>query len=530
MIGSSEETAEMDVELAEAWKRRPNGGVSIWGRAEDLYWITIKDSEEGKSFSELTPHNAFILIQKFINPIKNSVYRNNDGSFSAQIPKSETEIVYKINKFGSIPITIERNKYKNRSRGKTYHRDLKFMPVEEIKEAINSDPRNEINVIEIEKRTAYNKNNNQQEETGEIKITFDSENRPSEVVVDYLLLEVTQFIPRPPMCRKCFKLGQHITNDCKFPDQLCGWCGKTQHTEGEGKCDTNEQGKCQREPECRNCSANHPSWSKECSEKLFLEEVFEVKETLKTSIGRAKKIINDRRKSVNKNKEVYGESKLNELLQKANESFEKKLAEKETEYVQKLSEELATTEQKWVERYNAEVEKVKQFYERKMEQRENSLLSAIAGLTEQIKSQSANIANLTRMYWDVANKCGITGDTLLTASPPDQYHPPTMFTTPSRAYIENLQDYGNVKANSDSERGETNNSVEEMEEEEVEEKTGKHKRSKMSKDTNRIKRLQKNPDSGIVTIQKADDKTEHTKTHQQLNQGNLGQCQGNIQT
>ena len=387
--------------------------------------------------------------------------------------------MYQIKELGSIPIVIERNQFKNRSRGKTYHPDFKLTPKGEILESINSNPRNETKVSEVIKLTKYDKNTTNPEETGEIKLVFDGEILPKEVVVDYLLLDVTQFIPRPPMCRKCYKLGQHITSDCTFPNQLCGWCGKIKHVQGEEKCD--------KDPECRNCGGSHPAWSKDCCEKAFLEEVFKTKEIQKTSIGRAKKIVNDRTKSVNRNKEVFGEKKLKELLDKANEGHQQNVAAKEAEHAQELSQQRAALEQKWEVRFNEEIEKMKHYYERKMEQRENTLLTSIAGLTEQIKAQSNNIANLTQMYWDVAAKCGISGIAPLSPSPPEQLLSHMKFSNQTNTYIENIQDYSDLDAdnsitsNSDSEREADENSEQVMEEDKVSETTGKRKSEKTNK-------------------------------------------------
>ena len=115
--------------LEEAWRRRPNGGVGIFTDTADLYWISInnpEDSEENPSrFSELTPHTAFNLIKKHINPLKGGLIRKRDGSFSAQIPRSEVELALEINQFDDKQIKITKDPFMNRRRGKVWHPDIK---------------------------------------------------------------------------------------------------------------------------------------------------------------------------------------------------------------------------------------------------------------------------------------------------------------------------------------------------------------------------------------------------------------------
>ena len=184
MVVTMDVDEDVQNQLEEAWKRRPNGGVGIFDGPEALYWIEIGDSEdtgntgdsgakgdttenenkdtgdsgtsggttengektdtvdsratgnttenEIKTFSKLTPHNAYRLVSKFINPLKGGLYRKRDGKFCAQIPRAEVELAIKIVNFGDTKVSINKDKFANRSRGTVWHPDIKFMPEDEI--------------------------------------------------------------------------------------------------------------------------------------------------------------------------------------------------------------------------------------------------------------------------------------------------------------------------------------------------------------------------------------------------------------
>ena len=224
MIGSREETAEMDVDvdqeiqnqLEEAWRRRPNGGVGILDGPGTLYWIEISDREDtgdtgdaretgvttenkAKKFCKLTPHNAFRLVSKFINPLKGGLYRKKDGKFCAQIPRVEVDLVLKIVNFGDIKVAIKKDQFANRSRGIVWHPDIKLMPEDEILESLK-----EQKVSKVIKKMRYNKNSNSREISGELVLHFDSDKLPDEIRLDYLLLKVNQYVPIPPLCNNCY--------------------------------------------------------------------------------------------------------------------------------------------------------------------------------------------------------------------------------------------------------------------------------------------------------------------------------------
>ena len=282
--------------LRVAWKRRPKGGLGIWDTADSIYWIQISDSDSDDTtgkFTELSPHKAYTAIKTHINPLKNGSYRNNDGSFNCQIPKIEFDLATKISEVGGLPVKVERHPFLNRTRGRVFHPDIKLMPEGEILDALKDH-----GVNKVIKKSRFNRQSNSQEITGELVLHFDRQVLPGEIDLDYLLLKVQQHLPQPPMCHKCYVIGDHITDKCEAAVPLCGFCAERKHTTGEEKCKAAAR--------CRNCEGRHPAWDKHCPQRIYLQEILEVKERQKVSFPRAKKQVDERRKQSQRNQEMFG--------------------------------------------------------------------------------------------------------------------------------------------------------------------------------------------------------------------------------
>ena len=282
--------------LRVAWMRRPKGGLGIWDTADSIYWIQISDSDSDVSkgkFTELSPHKAYTAIKTHINPLKNGSYRNKDGSFNCQIPKIEFEMATKVTEIEGLPVKIERHPYLNRTRGRVFHPDIKLMPEGEILDALKDH-----GVNKVIKKSRFNRQSNSQEITGELVLHFDRQVLPGEIDLDYLVLKVQQHLPQPPMCHKCYVIGEHITDKCEAAVPVCGFCAGRKHTQGEERCKLTAK--------CRNCEGNHPAWDKDCSVRKYLQEILEVKERQKVSYPRAKKQVDERRKKSQRNQEMFG--------------------------------------------------------------------------------------------------------------------------------------------------------------------------------------------------------------------------------
>ena len=299
---SNDESAarELMEERKVAWRRRPRGGLGIWDTEDAKYWLKISDSvttdvsdNQTPKLSQLTPHKAFNLIKEHINPLQNGVIRNKDGTFDCMIPRTEAELYINSDTMGNIKVKVERHQYRNRIRGTIYHPDIKLMPEEEILIALK-----DYDVTEIKKKQRYNPSSNSRETTGELILHFDRQILPTEINLDYLLLRVREYIPKPPMCGKCYQIGEHITDECKEAVELCGWCAKRKHLE-------NRSDKCKAASHCRNCEGDHPAWDRNCPRTKYLEEILAVKEKFRYPYPKAKALVDERRKASKRNSQMF---------------------------------------------------------------------------------------------------------------------------------------------------------------------------------------------------------------------------------
>ena len=82
-------------------------------------------------------------------------------------------------------------------------------------------------------------------------LTFASPSLPSHILVGYVRVKVSLFVPSPLRCFKCQKFG-HTSRACKGA-AVCRDCAKSSH-----------DGECSSVLKCVNCGGNHASSSKDC--------------------------------------------------------------------------------------------------------------------------------------------------------------------------------------------------------------------------------------------------------------------------
>ena len=288
----------------EMWSRRKQG---YFDEGEELYWLQVKDEvqpmdyeseedrdsvgEENKSnsrkggkdkvsFSKIPPITAFKLIQTHFNPIKGSVARTREGDFNFQIPRSEVEVILKLNQINAVRVVVEKHPFLNNTRGTVFNFSTKDMSVEEISEELR-----DYHVTKVIKKSFYNKKSEKKEYSGELVLTFDKIKRPEFINLAWLThLKVEPYEPKPLMCNqcftfgnKCFSFGEKVINECKnqvIP--LCGWCLGKKHLEKGEKCNSKAK--------CRNCEDEHPTWYKECPVYTKEKEILRIKEEKKNII------------------------------------------------------------------------------------------------------------------------------------------------------------------------------------------------------------------------------------------------------
>lgn len=302
---SVKETREEEMEerlinqLAEAWKKRRK--KSVWDVEEHTYIsisgatpdaMEVINSEEtptnttpqktvNSEFNNLSPIQAYKLIDKFLNPLKGTTKRLKDGNFTIQVPREELELVVQVCQFGKIPVKVEKHTFLNRCRGTIRSRDTIQMGEEEIKEELA-----EYRVTRVTKKQYYDKEKKKKVYSGELLLCFDRETLPDSINLAYLHnIQVKQHEPNPRQCFNCWQIGNHGQDDCKEV-KICGWCSETQHKEAGEPCGSAAK--------CRNCLGNHPNWDKKCPVYVKEKEIQKVKEINKIPYPRAKAIVEER--------------------------------------------------------------------------------------------------------------------------------------------------------------------------------------------------------------------------------------------
>ena len=139
----SGELANQD--LKELWKRRPNRDYLS---SQERVWITVSGEEKMETnqeetaendkmtFKNLTPHKAFVIIKKLVNPIYNTCRRNRNGSYTAQIPRDELDLALRELEIDGVKVIIKKDEFRNTVRGTVFSFDTKSMPEAEILERI----------------------------------------------------------------------------------------------------------------------------------------------------------------------------------------------------------------------------------------------------------------------------------------------------------------------------------------------------------------------------------------------------------
>ena len=130
-------------DLLEMWRKRPNRDYLS---DQERVWVNVGDEEDNtkggtendgnETFEKLTPHKAFGIIKKLINPIYNTCRRNKNGSYTAQIPRDELELAVGKTVVGKVTVVVRKDKFRNIVRGTVFAFDTKIMPEEDILEEL----------------------------------------------------------------------------------------------------------------------------------------------------------------------------------------------------------------------------------------------------------------------------------------------------------------------------------------------------------------------------------------------------------
>lgn len=120
-----------------------------------------------------------------------------------------------------------------------------------------------------------------QAETGTVIITFE-DTPPATILCGNRAFRVYQYVPRPNLCRHCWRLG-HVSGACKArtyqPQPRCKRCSKIHQ---------NQDTVCREPPRCMNCKGSHEADDKACQLYSFMQAALRVAQEEGLTVEEAK--------------------------------------------------------------------------------------------------------------------------------------------------------------------------------------------------------------------------------------------------
>ena len=173
----------------------------------------------------------------------------------------------KVTQIGELPVKVSPHRSMNSRKGVVkFGRAANGMSNDEVKDALNSSPRNrDMPFVAEAFRVSVNRNN-ERRPTGTFYLTFQGTSLPQRVRLGFERFDVNLYIPFPRRCFKCQKYG-HNSRTCWATADVCPLCSGTGHK--QDSCPNKESLKC------ANCNGPHSATSRECpayiSEKRALQ-------------------------------------------------------------------------------------------------------------------------------------------------------------------------------------------------------------------------------------------------------------------
>ena len=104
------------------------------------------------------------------------------------------------------------------------------------------------------------------QESHVLKIRFNLEQLPKEVVIHKTILPVYTYVAHVPRCTICNKLG-HTKSKCKKKILVCSLCGSKDHSKDS----------CTNTKHCINCGGNHSASYQKCPKLLILKKANQIR-------------------------------------------------------------------------------------------------------------------------------------------------------------------------------------------------------------------------------------------------------------
>ena len=129
------------------------------------------------------------------------------------------------------------------------------MSNEEVRDALNSSPRNrDMPFVAEAYRVLANRNNGKQP-TGTFFLSFQGTTLSKKIRLGFEQFDVYLYVPSPRRCLKCQKFG-HNTRVCRAREEVCQTCATPGHS--KDTCPNSDN------PKCLNCKGSHTASDRDC--------------------------------------------------------------------------------------------------------------------------------------------------------------------------------------------------------------------------------------------------------------------------
>lgn len=205
------------------------------------------------------------LIAKYLKEKTNQITKasyNAEGDMILKVKgEKEAEKILQMNTIGTWPVTIERHRTLNSSKGVIFSPDMCWLEEEEIKEGLSDYKVTEVFIFKRTPRNGEQGGNSEPKPYGLAILTFNTQEPPKRIKYGFEYIEVRHYIPNPKRCRKCQRLG-HTTKWCKSTTETCAECG--QENQQNHSCGMKMCVNC--------CKPGHASNSRDCPTYLMHKE------------------------------------------------------------------------------------------------------------------------------------------------------------------------------------------------------------------------------------------------------------------
>ena len=207
-------------------------------------FLVVELSSDNLPLSKLSPFAVQKGFQVVAGTLK-GIKRLRDGSFLVECGKrAQDQNLLRTNRFIDRPFRVSVHKTMNSSQVVIRCRDLADMSEVEIRDELKDQ-----GVVGVNRMTV--KKEGKVVPTNTLFLMFGSPELLKEIMVGYLKVKVTLFVPNPMCCFNCNKFG-HTSQHCKVAAK-CMDCGKDKH-----------EGQCEGPKLCSNCNGPHASSAKDC--------------------------------------------------------------------------------------------------------------------------------------------------------------------------------------------------------------------------------------------------------------------------